>query len=1525
MSVSMLACSTGNLSSQEHSAAEHEPLNTPVTITLTSPNPVSPIAPVLEGSNSVEASGGSNVISGMVVAMGSGGVETDANALINETWSRGTANIGLGSQVRGTLHASSVKKASNAVIASTDTTPRFDPVSTLSWTVTYPSGSKSDVDVNFGHTQTISPGLYGTVEVDASATLNLSSGTYYLTTLNLEGQGTIRLNQANGPVIIYVNSVLILNGAFVVAGGGDASPPPEPNLLIGYLGNLSPLLVDSTFDGALVAPSVQVQLLSTAGVNKGFFAAKDLFLGINAKAQYRFPAAIVSAANPTGSACQQLLADAGIPLQSVPLYCHTCSSSDDTDHDGVPDCLDRCPYDPTKTAPGICGCNVPDTDSDNDGIPNCIEPGLSSLDPNNTTPGQCGVVGSIVAPANMPCSDTACPQSGATCNGAGVCGNPAACNPCPPNGVLLKKNGVAYWFCGGNLPTEIGADGGPEQAGGGAPVTEAQAQAACSAKGLTLARIGTPDENRLITSMLTGPIWLGANDLTTSGQWRWSAPNTNNGDILWVGGSTGTRQNNLFVNWGKGEPGSARCAAIGPDGHWFDTNCAETLPYVCTFRWPAPGLGPNAGNAGWPTGGGGGSQNPPVPMPGGGCVNEFDLDAGGLPNSLQELINEVQDARAGVAFYGVAAHRPRPGSTCPVEAPDAQPGEGLALVPDSGAGCWYTNAQPIHSDGSNGATPDGLPGDVDCMQDSDCTQAFDAGYVCRQLRDITSCQPPDGGGDADLGLDSGACIGHALCVQLVCPPVSGAACQEVQICAKDPDVDASPDPGTNLDAGTYDPSAMFGGALPDASPSPQYSDPPQFSGPDHTWCHMSPNDVIAANQPAQNVGGSSGQGSKIHFTFDPNLVFEVHANPRALGENFMDLHAAATLSAGVQLRGFLGQNYHADIIDIGAGMHATRCSVDNDETQFTILGFDVLPAIGIGIPKFNSAKRFPNETLACNDSLNRFTLWANRAKKAYRDAQQLLIQYKNAQDAGGRLQPSLCHDILATVSVDDIPFFPGGLRCPEGEPPELTINRFVEYLQAPGLGQISELRRAAQGLVEDTQHVLDSAIDQLQYDIKDIQRDESQTILNVPFAIGPVPMVLQIDVFATYGINGSFKPTFNIPLAQIGGLDDSNAAPPGDTTVTPASLARITVTVAPFASAGLSAFVGAGIDLGVFDASIGIEGRVTLGQVQAPIYAGAGLDMLVQSDPRPIPADIAPASVASLTNPLGSLFQFGVPKSFNYMVWFDYGAGIQLNNILSGEIDGKLHIEFFFFSLDWRVRIVKFNGWSKTYNLVSGGSGPNTSSNAGPAVGSSYFAATDASTTVVTTHGQGPSMGLSESQLPLTVLQSLTAPIGAAAGDAGVSGAAPPNVPIIPFDPTKIQTFFYDNQCCAREQQDCDPAGVPQCCPGFACALDDAGDRPGKCVVSCVQDGGTCQVGGPVGTGCCGALFCGSNSTCQSCVDFGQACDTSHPCCGAGLACAAGEAGPTTCCRVADQPCASDSECCGSLFCAQGFCHPFIR
>jgi uncharacterized delta-60 repeat protein len=63
-----------------------------------------------------------------------------------------------------------------------------------------------------------------------------------------------------------------------------------------------------------------------------------------------------------------------------------CSA--DADGDGTADCSDGCPSDPSKIAPGICGCGIVDTDTDGDGAADCNDG--CPLDPLKTALGACG-------------------------------------------------------------------------------------------------------------------------------------------------------------------------------------------------------------------------------------------------------------------------------------------------------------------------------------------------------------------------------------------------------------------------------------------------------------------------------------------------------------------------------------------------------------------------------------------------------------------------------------------------------------------------------------------------------------------------------------------------------------------------------------------------------------------------------------------------------------------------------------------------------------------------------------------------------------------------------------------------------------------------------------------------------------------------------------------------------------------------------------------------------------------------------
>ena len=66
----------------------------------------------------------------------------------------------------------------------------------------------------------------------------------------------------------------------------------------------------------------------------------------------------------TGFETETLALEVKLPVYGAP---------PDDDGDGVPNNADGCPFDPNKTLPGQCGCNLPDVDSDGDGVADCVD------------------------------------------------------------------------------------------------------------------------------------------------------------------------------------------------------------------------------------------------------------------------------------------------------------------------------------------------------------------------------------------------------------------------------------------------------------------------------------------------------------------------------------------------------------------------------------------------------------------------------------------------------------------------------------------------------------------------------------------------------------------------------------------------------------------------------------------------------------------------------------------------------------------------------------------------------------------------------------------------------------------------------------------------------------------------------------------------------------------------------------------------------------------------------------------------
>jgi hypothetical protein len=135
------------------------------------------------------------------------------------------------------------------------------------------------------------------------------------------------------------------------------------------------------------------------------------------------------------------------PAKTAPGVCGCGVADVDTDGDGALDCVDGCPLDPLKIAPGVCGCGVADTDTDGDGAPDCVDG--CPTDPAKTAPGQCGCgvadvdsdgdsvadcVDNCVAVANATQADYDNDGKGDVCDNCPTLANPSQAD-CDSDGV----------------------------------------------------------------------------------------------------------------------------------------------------------------------------------------------------------------------------------------------------------------------------------------------------------------------------------------------------------------------------------------------------------------------------------------------------------------------------------------------------------------------------------------------------------------------------------------------------------------------------------------------------------------------------------------------------------------------------------------------------------------------------------------------------------------------------------------------------------------------------------------------------------------------------------------------------------------------------------------------------------------------------------------------------------------------------------------------------------------------------------
>ncbi len=181
-----------------------------------------------------------------------------------------------------------------------------------------------------------------------------------------DARGAVRASGDN--IALPANTPIVILGDFNLVGG----PQPETTLLTGdiqdsatfgtdvkgdwdvtNLTNLNP--VDPftgnnfTWQGSTSFPPSALDRFMTA--DSAFNAVNKFILNTNTMT----PAARSAAGLQPGDTLDTTTSD-HLPIVVDLRIANPCAL--DTDNDGTPDCTDGCPTDPTRIAPGLCGCNV---------------------------------------------------------------------------------------------------------------------------------------------------------------------------------------------------------------------------------------------------------------------------------------------------------------------------------------------------------------------------------------------------------------------------------------------------------------------------------------------------------------------------------------------------------------------------------------------------------------------------------------------------------------------------------------------------------------------------------------------------------------------------------------------------------------------------------------------------------------------------------------------------------------------------------------------------------------------------------------------------------------------------------------------------------------------------------------------------------------------------------------------------------------------------------------------------------------
>jgi DNA-binding protein YbaB len=224
-----------------------------------------------------------NTFAAVANTNGSGVTTLGTDIQIGDIWSRAPVTFADRTVVNGSIRSNlSITPATspgpgNQTVTGQIVANSVIVVPALDFTVTFPGTNQGPINLDPGHpptTQAINPGAWSDITVKTGCTLQLKTGTYTFTSLDLESGGTLSLDSKNGQVLIHIKGSLIWRGAVTERTG------TTPKLFMSCFATnppASPISMEAPFRGTFVAPNASVDFKTVAAPGyTGAFFAKDI-------------------------------------------------------------------------------------------------------------------------------------------------------------------------------------------------------------------------------------------------------------------------------------------------------------------------------------------------------------------------------------------------------------------------------------------------------------------------------------------------------------------------------------------------------------------------------------------------------------------------------------------------------------------------------------------------------------------------------------------------------------------------------------------------------------------------------------------------------------------------------------------------------------------------------------------------------------------------------------------------------------------------------------------------------------------------------------------------------------------------------------------------------------------------------------------------------------------------------------------------------------------------------------------------